>query len=259
MPETALHSDYQMAGREARTYSISQLCDEFGVTARALRFYEDEGLISPHRQGLSRIYSWRDRARLEALAGPTIRFLGRLPPHDLARLLSISDLHVYLTVPFVLSWSLMNALACGAVVLASNTAPVCEMIRPGENGLLATTRKYQTWRPIRGVVRDVAFAAAFTVPAIVVNAWLALHWTMKNIYNVEPGEVFVHRNIANLVVNTDLNVHSVTVVRNGVIVLDAYFYPFLPETRHDVALTGLRRRNIMAGCRIRERSERMCA
>lgn len=66
-----------------------------------------------------------------------IRFLGRLPPHDLARLLSISDLHVYLTVPFVLSWSLMNALACGAVVLASNTAPVCEMITPGENGLLA--------------------------------------------------------------------------------------------------------------------------
>ena len=66
-----------------------------------------------------------------------IRFLGRMPPHDLARLLSISDLHVYLTVPFVLSWSLMNALACGAVVLASNTAPVCEMILPGENGLLA--------------------------------------------------------------------------------------------------------------------------
>ena len=36
----------------------------FGLTARALRFYEDEGLISPERQGLSRIYSWRDRARL---------------------------------------------------------------------------------------------------------------------------------------------------------------------------------------------------
>ena len=40
------------------------LCDEFGVTARALRFYEDEGLISPERQGMSRIYGWRDRARL---------------------------------------------------------------------------------------------------------------------------------------------------------------------------------------------------
>ena len=46
------------------TYSISDLCEEFGVTARALRFYEDEGLIAPERAGLARIYSWRDRARL---------------------------------------------------------------------------------------------------------------------------------------------------------------------------------------------------
>ncbi|RVT39802.1 MerR family transcriptional regulator [Sphingobium algorifonticola] len=45
-------------------YSISDLSTEFGVTARALRFYEDEGLIAPERQGLARIYSRRDRARL---------------------------------------------------------------------------------------------------------------------------------------------------------------------------------------------------
>jgi DNA-binding transcriptional MerR regulator len=50
--------------RERETYSISDLSDEFGVTARALRFYEDEGLIAPERQGLARIYSRRDRARL---------------------------------------------------------------------------------------------------------------------------------------------------------------------------------------------------
>ncbi len=47
-----------------QTYSISDLSAEFGVTARALRFYEDEGLIAPTRQGLTRIYSKRDRARL---------------------------------------------------------------------------------------------------------------------------------------------------------------------------------------------------
>lgn len=45
-------------------FTISELCEEFGVTPRALRFYEDEELISPRRQGLSRIYSHRDRARL---------------------------------------------------------------------------------------------------------------------------------------------------------------------------------------------------
>lgn len=48
----------------ADRFSISDLCGEFGVTPRALRFYEDEGLIAPERRGLSRIYSQRDRARL---------------------------------------------------------------------------------------------------------------------------------------------------------------------------------------------------
>lgn len=64
-------------------------------------------------------------------------FTGLMPPHQLARVLSISDLHLYLTVPFVLSWSLFNALACGATVVASDTEPVRELIRHGENGLLA--------------------------------------------------------------------------------------------------------------------------
>jgi DNA-binding transcriptional MerR regulator len=60
----ALHADFQAPEASTRSYTISDLCDEFRVTPRALRFYEDEGLISPRRQGVSRIYSWRDRARL---------------------------------------------------------------------------------------------------------------------------------------------------------------------------------------------------
>jgi glycosyltransferase involved in cell wall biosynthesis len=66
-----------------------------------------------------------------------IKFIGRLPMDELGRTLASSDLHVYLTVPFVLSWSMMDAMSCGAVVLASDTSPVKEMIRDGENGLLA--------------------------------------------------------------------------------------------------------------------------
>ena len=62
MPSAALHSDFSQTSEHS--YSITDLCSEFGVTPRALRFYEDEGLISPKRQGLARIYSWRDRARL---------------------------------------------------------------------------------------------------------------------------------------------------------------------------------------------------
>lgn len=46
------------------TYSISDLAGEFGITSRALRFYEDEGLIAPERHGSTRIYGKRDRARL---------------------------------------------------------------------------------------------------------------------------------------------------------------------------------------------------
>ncbi len=45
-------------------YSIGELCDEFAVTARALRFYEDEELIAPERRGTQRLYTDRDRSRL---------------------------------------------------------------------------------------------------------------------------------------------------------------------------------------------------
>jgi DNA-binding transcriptional MerR regulator len=50
--------------RDRHEFSISDLSDEFNVTARALRFYEDEGLIHPIRKGMTRIYTKRDRARL---------------------------------------------------------------------------------------------------------------------------------------------------------------------------------------------------
>ena len=63
-------------------------------------------------------------------------FLGLVPPPVLAQLFNITDLHIYLTVPFVLSWSLFDALACGTTVLASDTAPVREIIEDGKNGLL---------------------------------------------------------------------------------------------------------------------------
>lgn len=50
--------------RPERTFTIRQLCQEFGCTPRALRFYEDKGLLSPGRDGMNRVYSYKDRARL---------------------------------------------------------------------------------------------------------------------------------------------------------------------------------------------------
>lgn len=65
-----------------------------------------------------------------------IRFLGWVPRERLVDVLSLSDLHIYLTTPFVLSWSLLNAMACGCTILASDTDPVREVITDGANGLL---------------------------------------------------------------------------------------------------------------------------
>jgi DNA-binding transcriptional MerR regulator len=48
-----------------RIYSIAELAREFAITARTIRFYEDEGLIKPRRQGLTRLYSAGDRTRLD--------------------------------------------------------------------------------------------------------------------------------------------------------------------------------------------------
>lgn len=52
---------------EHRIYTIRQLCREFGATARALRFYEDKGLLHPRRRGQTRVYSAADRARLKLI------------------------------------------------------------------------------------------------------------------------------------------------------------------------------------------------
>ena len=62
----------------------------------------------------------------------------RIPYVDYLALLRISSAHVYLTYPFVLSWSMLEAMSAGCLVVGSRTPPVQEVIRHGENGLLAS-------------------------------------------------------------------------------------------------------------------------
>jgi glycosyltransferase involved in cell wall biosynthesis len=64
-------------------------------------------------------------------------FLGLIPLTELAQLYNLSDLHFYLTVPYVLSWSMIQAMSSGCVILGSDTAPVREAIDDGAQGLLA--------------------------------------------------------------------------------------------------------------------------
>lgn len=83
--------------------------------------------------------SWKDLLLAEIDLGgmdDRVHFLGKLAYQDYLSLLRISAAHLYLTFPFVLSWSCMEAMAAGCQMVASDTAPVREVIAHGENGLL---------------------------------------------------------------------------------------------------------------------------
>lgn len=79
--------------------------------------------------------NWREKMLSEVRLDPVrTHFLGRVPRANYLRVLQVSAAHVYLTYPFVLSWSMLEAMACGAPIIASDTAPVREVIRDGVNG-----------------------------------------------------------------------------------------------------------------------------
>tara|TARA_B100001250_G_scaffold320967_1_gene283925 strand:- start:13808 stop:15043 length:1236 start_codon:yes stop_codon:yes gene_type:complete len=86
--------------------------------------------------------TWKDlfvaevRSQLSDAEWERIHFVGRIPYQYFIDLLQVSSVHVYLTYPFVLSWSLLEAMSAGCTIVASSTGPVIEAIRDGETGRL---------------------------------------------------------------------------------------------------------------------------
>jgi glycosyltransferase involved in cell wall biosynthesis len=82
--------------------------------------------------------TWRETMlqEVEGLDLARVHFLGKIPYARYLAMLQVSSVHVYLTVPFVLSWSCLEAMAAGCVVVASDTPPVTEVVEDGRNGYL---------------------------------------------------------------------------------------------------------------------------
>ncbi|OYU19711.1 MAG: glycosyl transferase family 1 [Rhodobacteraceae bacterium PARR1] len=89
-----------------------------------------------------------------------VHFMGKVPYPTFVSLMQVSRAHAYLTYPFVLSWSMMESMGAGALVVGSDTAPVREVIRHGENGLLVDFFDVAAWS--RTLTEALAHPERFT-------------------------------------------------------------------------------------------------
>ena len=84
-----------------------------------------------------------------------VHLVGRVPYEQFLRVLQVSSAHLYLTYPFVLSWSLIESMALECRIVASDTPPVREVITDGENGRLSpSSTRRPSWRPSAPTLDD---------------------------------------------------------------------------------------------------------
>lgn len=97
--------------------------------------------------------TWREVLREEVQIDESrVHFIPFQPYDQYRALLRASDVHVYLTAPFVLSWSMLEAMSCGCLLVASDTEPVLEVIKDGYNGFITDFWNHEN------LAKRVAFA-----------------------------------------------------------------------------------------------------
>ena len=92
--------------------------------------------------------TWKERFLAEAGDGldlSRVHFAGQIPYRQFQALMQVSRVHAYLTYPFVLSWSMLEAMSAGALVVGSRTPPIEEVLRDGENGRLVDFFDIEGW------------------------------------------------------------------------------------------------------------------
>lgn len=147
---------------------------------RAVAVVAGENRVCYGGDGLRRT-DWKARALAEHPVDPSrIRFTGTLDPAVWLRLLQRSDAHVYLTAPFVLSWSMLEAMATGCALVASDTEPVREFAGPGSAALVDHARPAAIAEAIgatlAGPIEDRRAAARRTVAERVPAARALAAW-----------------------------------------------------------------------------------
>jgi carbonic anhydrase len=225
----------------APTFTISELAKEFDLTTRAIRFYEDMGLLTPERAGLQRVYSARDRARL------TLTLRAKRLGLSLTEAKDILDMYDSPrdTVPQLQKFlGVLGAhraqLEAQMAELQANLAEVREHEKKGRATLARAQKaakaaqapdRHTTHRQSRPMsdnnledlfAHNRAWSAQMErdrpgfFTSLVKQQTPRYMWIgcsdsrvpANQITGLEPGEVFVHRNVANIVVHSDLNALS---------------------------------------------------
>ncbi|CAN1507559.1 RfaG Glycosyltransferase [Rhabdaerophilaceae bacterium] len=126
--------------------------------------------------------SWREVMMREVgaeLDMSRIAFLGRIPYSDFRKLLQVSRVHAYLTYPFVLSWSMLEAMSCGCHVIGSSTGPVRELIEDGKTGQLVDFFDVSAWS--QRISESLSTPQAFTALRKAAREHIVAHYDLERI------------------------------------------------------------------------------